>query len=400
MNILLAVTGSISSYKAYDILRGFVKKEHHVKVIMTAGAMKFIKADTFLYLGAQEVYTADDDFNTQKLEGTVLHIELAKWTDKLVIAPLSANTLAKLANGQADDLLSSVFLSLGEKQSILFPAMNTQMYVNPITQQNKKNIELNKNTFIHPPASGELACGDIGVGKLPEVETIVEFSLTYSGLKNDRKILITTGATVAPLDPVRYLTNPSSGKTGLELAKTYLSEGCNVVLVYGKNSQIDLHTLKEHPLLKAISVDTTENMYQVVKDHFDSADVFISSAAVSDIEFNQEDKKLKKDKTGTSLNFKWAKDVLAQMLKNKKNQKVISFAAESSEDHSIFQNKWDKKPVDLMVGNVVHNGFNGQPQGFGQNKNQYFFIKDGKVDQKQEMTKEELSKFIMNFTEK
>jgi phosphopantothenoylcysteine decarboxylase/phosphopantothenate--cysteine ligase len=400
MKIILGICGSISAYKAYDISRALIKDGHEVKIIMTAGALNFIKPETFKYLGALEVYAPGDDFNQKKQLKSVLHIDLKNWMDKLVIVPASANTLAKISHGFADDLLSSVFLCASNKESIIFPAMNTQMYINPITQKNLDTIKLNKLCFIHPPASGILACGDEGIGKLPEVDNIVEFIQSYTAIKNNRKILISTGATVAPLDSVRYLTNPASGKTGFELAKTYLKEGCEVTLIYGKLSNFNTASLSEHPNLTLISVETTENMYAAVKDNFDKADVFISSAAVSDIEFKTQKEKIKKDNFETNISFSWAKDVLAEMIKKKKHQKIISFAAESSEDHAIFQNKWEKKPVDLMVGNVVHNGFNGQPQGFGQNKNQYFFIKNGSVSDKKELTKTQLSQFILNYTEK
>jgi phosphopantothenoylcysteine decarboxylase/phosphopantothenate--cysteine ligase len=399
MKLIIGVCGSISAYKAYDISRGLVKAGHEVKVIMTTGAQNFIKPETFKYLGVTEVYEAGDDFNKAKQLSSVLHIDLKNWMDKLVIVPASANTLAKLANGFCDDLLSSVFLCASEKESIIFPAMNTQMYLSPITQKNLNTIKLNKLCFIHAPATGLLACGDNGVGKLPETDDILEFIQTYTTNDTGREILISTGATVAPLDSVRYLTNPASGKTGYELAKSYLKEGCKVTLVYGKLSDFNTNSLKEHPRLKLLSVETTEDMYKAVKENFESSDVFISSAAVSDIEFKTQEEKIKKDKFGTKISFTWAKDVLAEMIKKKKHQKIVSFAAESSEDHVIFQNKWERKPVDLMVGNVVHNGFNGQPQGFGQNKNQYFFIKNGSVSDKQELTKAQLSQFIYNYTE-
>lgn len=400
MNILLGVCGSISAYKSYDILRGFIKENCKVRIILTKGSLKFIKKETFYYLGAEKVYTYSDDFDISSQINNVLHIDLKDWSDKLIISPLSANTLSKIANGQCDDLLTSVFLSYTKKDVIVFPAMNTQMLENITTQRNIKLLSENPQCFIHPPSDGTLACGEIGKGKLPDVDTIVDFSIIFNNKIKNRTILITTGATIAPIDPVRFITNPSSGKTGFELAKSYLEEGCEVYLVYGMHSTFNKYSLLSHPRLHMIEVSTTEQMYQKVNKLFERADVFISSAAVSDFEFIQSDSKIKKDKTEKRLNFSWAKDILKEMIKKKtKKQKIISFAAETSNNEDIFQNKFQNKPVDLMVGNLVHNGFNGKPQGFGQNKNQYFFIKNGKVDKSETMTKNELSKIIKNFTE-
>jgi phosphopantothenoylcysteine decarboxylase/phosphopantothenate--cysteine ligase len=401
MKILLGVTGSISAYKAYDIARNFIKNGHEVKVILTSGALKFIKPETFNYLGVQKVYQPGDDFNLDQTMDNVLHIDLKDWCNLFVIAPASANTLAKLANGLCDDLLSSIFLTAEKKNIIIFPAMNTQMYINTVTQDNLNRLKTLQKTFIHPPTSGELACGEIGIGKLPDPETISEFVDCYPIKHNERKILITTGSTVAPLDPVRYITNPASGKTGYELTKSYLKSGCKVTLIYGSLSNIPVHTLLEHPNLTLVKASTTQDMYDKVNAAFDSCDVFISSAAVSDIEFDQSSKKLKKSLTKNHIEFSWAKDILGTMVQKKNpKQKIISFAAETNDLKENFSKKWKSKPVDLMVGNKVHNGFSGKPQGFGQIKNQYFFIMDGNVEEEKELSKAELSKFITNFTEK
>jgi phosphopantothenoylcysteine decarboxylase/phosphopantothenate--cysteine ligase len=405
MKIILGVTGSISAYKSYDIARNMVKAGHQVKVILTAGALKFLKPETYTYLGIDTVYHPEDDFNLSQTIDNVLHIDLKDWCDLLVIAPASANTIAKLANGQCDDLLSSVFLTAEKKNKIIFPAMNTQMYINTITQDNLKRLKTLENTFIHSPVIGELACGELGIGKLPDPETISEFVDCYPELnlkaENQRKILITTGSTVAPLDPVRYVTNPASGKTGYELTKSYLKKGCNVTLIYGTTSNIPVHNLQEHPNLTLIKASTTQDMFEKVNTAFDDCDVFISSAAVSDIEFEVSDKKLKKSQTEKNIEFNWAKDILGAMVKKKgPKQKIISFAAETNDLKENFSKKWESKPVDLMVGNKVHNGFSGKPLGFGQIKNQYFFIMNGSVEEEKELSKVELSKFITSFTEK
>lgn len=402
MNILLAVCGSVSAYKSYDLARGYVKAGHSVRVILTKGAEQFIKPQTFLYLGVEEVYTYSDDFNSTKKINNVLHIDLKNWLSKLVIAPASANTIAKLANGFCDDLLSSVFLSAFEKDIILYPSMNTQMYLNPITQKNISALAHNKNCFIHTPANGLLACEEVGIGKLPDIEDILIFTQVYNSKETPRNILINTGATVAVLDPVRYLTNPASGKTGFELTKKYLQQGCSVTLVYGKNSTFNKTALKEHPRLKMLEVSTTQEMYQIIEPLFSHADVFISSAAISDIEFEVSCSKIKKDLSDNNLNFTWAQDILSEMIKRKKHQKIISFAAESDSTPETFLKKWNKKPTDLMVGNIVNNGLsnhNPQPQGFSQDSNEYYFINNKAISSPIKLSKRDLSEYIFNFTE-
>lgn len=397
--ILLAVTGSISAYKSYDILRGLVKEGHQVKVILTVGAAKFIKSETFAYLGAEAVYTSEDDFNLQANQGNILHIELRKWMNLLVIAPASANTIAKLAGGFCSDLLTSVFLANRKKQVLIFPAMNTEMFKHPIQQSNLNKLNDLDHIFVHPPTEGLLACQDTGEGKLPDVSTIVDFTLTYPLENRKNKVLITTGATNAPLDPVRFLTNPSSGKTGYELAKYYLAHGNQVCLVYGKHSTIPVTNLNHHPNLKLYGVHTTEEMYQAVNSEFETSDVYISSAAISDIKFHHEDSKIKKDKVDKSLRFTWATDILKEMIHKRKQQKIISFAAETDDLNKNFKKKWNKKPVDLLVGNKVNSGFFGDQQGFGTNENEYFMVKQGEVVEQQAMSKQELAKYIYNFTE-
>ncbi len=402
MKIILGVSGSISAYKAYDILRGLIKKGHQVRVILTSGAQKFILPDTFSYLGAEEVYSAKDDFKTEQRMTNVLHIDLKNWADRLIIDPASANTIAKLAGGFCDDLLSSVYLTMEAKTKILFPAMNTQMLTNTITQQNLARLGEVQNTFIHPSVAGELICKEVGAGKLPEVNHIVEFVDCYTNQVNQRKILITTGPTSAPLDPVRYLTNPSSGKTGYELAKAYLKQGHHEVrLIYGALSTIDLTALEVMPNFFGVKVHTTEQMFQQVQKYFNTCDTYISAAAISDIEFTASPQKLKKSETLNNLEFTWAKDILKTVVAQREHQTIISFAAETGELDQNFSNKWKNKPVDLMVGNIVSNGISSSmPQGFGSDTNEYYMVKEGVVTEKLSLSKNQLADYILNFTEK
>jgi phosphopantothenoylcysteine decarboxylase/phosphopantothenate--cysteine ligase len=261
MRILLGVSGSISAYKALDIARGLFKNGHEVKVILTNGALKFVIPEVFTYLGVQDVYKSQDDFTHKN----VLHVDLARWCDVFVVAPASANTLSKLAQGRADDLLSSVFLALEpHKNVLLFPAMNSVMLAHPFTQQNiddiKKLRTLN-NLFVSPTDAGILACEEVGLGKLPSVEEIIEMIPTMiKPLKSpeQKTILATTGATIVPLDPVRYLTNSSSGITGFYLAEAALKEGHKVVMIAGAHSTAKLNLFSKHPNFRLIRAKTVE----------------------------------------------------------------------------------------------------------------------------------------------
>ena len=284
MRILLNVCGSISAYKSIDIARGLVKEGHQVRVILTKGAQEFVVPQVFKYLGVEEVYRHDDDFKYPLKTtdpGTVLHIELAKWAQSFVIAPLSANTLANLANGNASDLLTTVFLALGSETTIaLYPAMNSQMLTNAMVVHNFKKLEeIFPNLLILPTDEGELACGDTGLGKLPQVEKIVA-TLPYLNTSNTgKKILITTGPTMAPLDSVRFLTNSSSGITGFHLALEAISRGHEVTLIAGTNSTPKIDFLGDLPKLTLEKVSTTVEMRETVLKYFPESDVYISAAA-------------------------------------------------------------------------------------------------------------------------
>jgi phosphopantothenoylcysteine decarboxylase/phosphopantothenate--cysteine ligase len=398
MKIILAVTGSISAYKALDICRGLSKSGHEVRVIVSKGACEFLNPKAFHYLGAKNVYSFNDDFNLEQYESDtkVLHIDLVKWCDRVLISPASANTIAKLAGGFCDDLISSVFLALGDKPCLIFPAMNTNMLTHPMTQENLKKLSELKNVFIHPTKSGELACGDVGAGKLSDVELIIEVTPIINISKPTKTILITTGATMSALDPVRYITNASTGITGYKFAKEYLRLGYKVILIKGFNSTHEIDYLKDLPNIKIMEAATTAKMHELVLEHFDDCDYYISTAAMSDIEFDLSDSKLKKDKFNGQIPFHNAVDVLASVLDKKVKQKIVGFAAESSSDSDTFINKWKRKPVDLLIGNVVSSGATSAKKGFGSNENEYFFIKDAKIVETLSLSKDELAKKILD----
>lgn len=378
MNILLGITGSIASYKSYDVARALVKKGHSVKVVLTKGALEFIKPETFRYLGIESSYLPTDDFDPSLLEkGTVLHIDLVKWADKLVIAPASANTISRMATGITNDLLSSIFTAFGKKPVLIFPAMNTEMWKDSRIQEHKTKLESMSHIGIVNPVSGLLACGDIGAGKFPEVNSVVDLIETYNPINNkNKKIVVTAGATASPLDPVRYITNPSSGKMGMSVAMAFLSQGYHVTVLAGHQCTPDIENLNGHPNFKLIKAPTTELMKQAALEVFPTSSLYISTGAIADIEFDPATIKLKKEAMGNALPFRQAADILKEILNIRTIQKVISFAAETETTEAVFREKMNRKPVDLMIGNKVSNGLIGSPEveGFQKNSGEYFFV--------------------------
>lgn len=396
MRILLAVSGSISAYKAYDLCRELFKNGHEIKVVLTKGAENFIKKETFKYIGASAVYSASSDFDTTLYEedDRVLHINLAKWAEKIVIAPLSANTLVNLASGKAADLLGSLFLAAPKETPILlFPAMNPNMLSHPFVTENFQKMQKLSNVFIHPTMKGEMICGDEGSGKLADIFQVIDFIETYKINQSGKKIVITTGATRSPLDPVRYLTNPSSGLTGYEFSKYYLSSGYKVSLIAGIDATKNIERLTSHPNFTLNRVETTNDMYLKVMEEVQDADLFIASAAVSDIVFTKSNEKLKKDQMTGSLSFEAGTDILKEVLSLKKeNLKTVGFAAETKLNEEVLRTKWQKKPTDLLIGNVVSNGL--KPIGFSSAETEFSFFENNELIGKKTLSKKELASFI------
>lgn len=394
MKILLGVSGSISAYKTIDLARLLVKSGHDVKLVLTAGALKFVVPQVFTYLGVQDVYSSQDDFTNKN----VLHVDLARWCDVFVIAPLSANTLARLAQGQASDLLSSIFLALEPKKNILlFPAMNTHMLHHPFTKENfelVKKLSSLKNIFISSTDTGELACEEIGEGKLPSVEEIAELipTLAYSfGNQTQKTFLVTTGATIVPLDPVRFLTNSSSGITGYHFAEAALSLGHKVIMIAGINATPKLNNFLKHPHYQLTRVKTVDEMHQAVMNNIGDADLYVSSAAISDIEFNISNEKIKKESLAESLPIKKAVDILKTVIDLKlPHLKIVGFAAETNPSDDVLAKKMLTKPVDLLIATKVNNGLVNSNEVTGFNvdhayyriKNTKKFIHEGNLSKK------------------
>ena len=316
MNIIVAVTGSIACYKAFDVVRGLTKRNHRVRVVLTQGALDFIKPEIFKHLGAEYVYLPQDDHNPSKemFDGLehdqVLHIALARWAQKVVIAPLSANSLNKLGHGLADDLLSCLFLALKPEVAVLlFPAMNPAMWDNAIVKKNRETLASLPLTYMHSTMSGEMICGENGDGKLASVDEILTLIQSFELKSLQKKILITTGATIAPIDPVRFVTNASLGETGCWLALEALRLGYQVHLVATKYSTQKIDLLADHPRILIDKVATTQEMFEIVCSSFRDASAYISSAAIGDIAFHISTSKLKKDQLNGSLAFEKSQDI-------------------------------------------------------------------------------------------
>ncbi len=344
-NILLGITGSISAYKSAELLRLYQKQGAKVRVILTKSAKEFIGELTFRALTEEEVLSDWKDGKTG-LE----HIYWARWGDVLVISPASANTIAKLRVGLADNFLTSLALAYN-RNIVLAPAMNTQMYLNQAT---KENLEILKNRgfIIVEPDSGELACHEVGTGKLADLEKIFEatlYAVFPKPLKN-KKVVITAGGTREYFDPIRYISNNSSGYMGYTLAKLSYALGGDVVLISAPTC------LKKPYGVRTIDVVSAREMYNAVLKETEDADIIIMNSAVADFrpkEFSKS--KLKKDREKPIVELERNPDILKALGERKKeNQILIGFAAESD---NIFENakgKLERKNLDVIVANPLN----------------------------------------------
>lgn len=353
--IVLGVTGGIAVYKAADIVSRLKKLNANVEVIMTEAATEFVAPLTFQTLSNNVVHRSM--FN-EITNYDVEHISLAQKADLILIAPATANTIGKIANGIADNLLTTVVMATTAKV-IIAPAMNTKMYQNPIVQANMEKLKELGYEFIKP-AVGKLACGDYGEGKMAEPADIVDYVIS-SFVEKDligKKIIVTAGPTIEPLDPVRYMTNHSSGKMGYSIAKEAVDRGAEVVLISGPTS------LEPPKGVEFLRVKTTEDMLKAVGRYFDSCHVLIKSAAPVDYRpENVSSTKIKKKKGTDEIIIKYIKnpDIAAYFGKMKKNQIIVGFAAETENLFQYAEEKLKEKNFDFIVANDVSKegaGFN------------------------------------------
>ncbi len=347
-NVLLVVTGSIAAYKAADLTSMMVKAGFNVNVIMTKNACNFINPITFETLTGNKCITDTFDRN---FEFKVGHISLAKSSDLVLVAPASANIIGKLANGIADDMASTTILAAKCKKCVA-PAMNTAMYENPIVQENISKLEGFGFTFISP-AEGHLACGDSGKGKLADVEDIFSYVRHYIGSPHDmegKRVLITAGPTCEAIDPVRFITNHSSGKMGYALAEAAADRGARVTLITGR-------TALKHPLfMETVEVFSAGEMAEAVYRVKEEQDIFIFSAAVADFTpVSASDQKIKKkDGEVPVIELKRTEDILQTVGGNhRKDQFVCGFAMETEDLINNAEKKLEKKNADMICANSL-----------------------------------------------
>jgi len=389
-HILLCVTGGIAAYKAAEIIRLFKSSGSNVRVLMTKAAQEFITPLTMQALSGNQVHV---DLLDTEAEAAMGHIELAKWSDAILIAPCSANSISRLAAGKGDDLMTAVCLA-AECKIYFAPAMNQAMWADSRTQKNYQVLK--KNNFISiGPNSGEQACGDEGYGRMSEPQEIVsEVATNFSeGLLAGKKILITAGPTREKIDPVRYISNRSSGKMGFSIAEAARDEGGLVSLISGPVS------LKTPDEIKRINVESADEMFNEVNKVVNNFDFFISTAAVADFKPEKiENQKIKKEKKSNNLSMELIenKDILKSISLKKGDLKVIGFAAETQDVVKNAKKKLNEKKLDLIIANDVSDS----SIGFDSDENEVYLITK-KIEKKiDKISKKKLSRSIIEFIAK
>ena len=345
--VVLAVSGSIAAYKIASLASALGKLHADVQVLMTQNATNFINPITFETLTGNKCLVDTFDRNFQY---SVEHVALAKRADVVLVAPASANVIGKIANGIADDMLTTTVMACKCKK-IISPAMNTQMFENPIVQDNLKKLERYGYEVIQP-AVGLLACKDVGAGKMPEPETLLEYILREVAYEKDlkgKKILVTAGPTQEPIDPVRYLTNHSSGKMGYAIAKVCSMRGADVTLVSGKTA------IKPPLFVDVVPVTTARDMYEAVTSRFDQQDIVIKAAAVADYRPKTiSDQKVKKADGELSIEMERTDDILKYLGEHKReDQFLCGFSMETEHMLENSRKKLEKKNLDMIVANNV-----------------------------------------------
>ncbi|MBQ5344276.1 MAG: bifunctional phosphopantothenoylcysteine decarboxylase/phosphopantothenate--cysteine ligase CoaBC [Acidaminococcaceae bacterium] len=387
--IVLGVTGGIAIFKAVDLVSKLRKRGAEIRVVMTEHATKFISPLLFSEISGNKcsvsMWDGRDEFNVE-------HIALANWGDLILTAPATANIIAKMACGLADDLLSTVLLA-ASCPKIVCPAMNTGMYDNPATQENLKILE-KRGIFVMEPASGELACGTSGAGRLPEVPEIISYLERFlakrEGDMRGLKVLVTAAGTREPIDPVRYVGNRSSGKMGYSIARQALLRGADVTLITGPSA------LTPPPYAKVIPVETTKQMLDACLSEYPDTDIVIKAAAVADFKPRSvADQKIKKinPEDGMTIVMDQNPDILKTLGGLKKNQFLVGFAAETQNLLENAANKVKKKNLDMIVANDV----SLKGAGFNTDTNIVKFLyPDGTVEALEILSKDTVAAILLD----
>ncbi len=365
MNILLCITGSIAAYKAASLCRLFKVAGCEVKVIMTPLAKQFITPLTMATLSKNPILV--EFFNPENGEWNS-HVSLGEWADYMVVAPATANTMAKMAYGIADNLLLTTYLS-ARCEVVVAPAMDLDMYAHTATQQNIETLR-NRGVHIVEPASGELASGLIGKGRMSEPEEIFSFVKALSQKKNslaNKHFVVTAGATIEPIDPVRYITNHSTGKMGYAIAESLAERGAKVTLISGRSS------LATPRGVTRVDVLSAEDMYHAAVEAFESADGGVMCAAVADYTPKcVADVKLKKGDDDLSVELKRTRDIAATLGATKSSKILVGFALETNDEQANAEGKLRRKGFDF----VVLNSLRDKGAGFGGDTNKVTFVSE------------------------
>ena len=384
--VVLGVTGSIAAYKIANLTSMLVKLNADVQVIMTKNATNFINPITFETLTGNKCLVDTFDRNFQY---SVEHVALAKKASVVMIAPASANVIGKIANGIADDMLTTTVMACKCKK-LIAPAMNTNMFENPILQDNLKKLE-HYGMEIVSPASGRLACGDVGAGKLPDEELLLDYILREIKHEKDlagKTVLVTAGPTQEAIDPVRYITNHSSGKMGYAIARNAMERGARVILVSGVTA------IAPPPFVEVVNIVSAADMYEAVMKYKDESDIIIKSAAVADYTpVTVADQKIKKKDDDMSIPLGRTKDILKELGANKKEDQFI--CGFSMETENLIENsraKLDKKNVDMIAANSLR----VEGAGFGTDTNVITLITREDITELPIMSKDEAAEKILD----
>jgi len=382
-NILLGVSGGIACYKTLELCSRLVKKKVNLKVIMTESATEFVRPVTFETMAKGLVYSDMWEGHHEEVH----HIELPKWADLMLIAPASASTIGKMANGIADNFLIASYLAC-QKEVIIAPSMNTQMLLNPVTQRNLQTLK-EYGVKVIAPESGILACNTVGDGRMEEPENIVKYLEDYFTDKDliGKKIIVSAGPTIEPIDYVRYITNHSSGKMGYNIANEAKKRGAEVTLVSGHVNPFKINGIDR------IEVNTNEEMKNAIEEKFYDADALIMAAAPVDYRPSiVSDRKIKKSGKSINLEFIENLDILKYFGNKKTKQTIIGFAAETDDLISNANKKLNAKKADYIIANDLKK----EGAGFNQDTNIASFISKDGVRNLDIMSKKDLANEILN----
>ena len=384
-NIVLAVTGSIAAYKIANLASMLGKLHAKVTVLMTANATNFINPITFETLTGNKCLIDTFDRNFQY---NVEHVSLAKETDLVLVAPASANVIGKIANGIADDMLTTTVMACSCKK-IIAPAMNTQMYLNPIVQDNMDKLRRFGMEVITPD-TGHLACGDDGIGKMPSEQVLLDYILREIAFEKDlagKKVLVTAGATMEKIDPVRYISNHSTGKMGYAIAENAMLRGADVTLITGKSA------LTPPLFVNVVPVISAQDMFDAVRDCMEEQDIIIKAAAVADYRpVNPAEEKIKKQEDDMSIRLERTDDILGYIGEHKKpGQFICGFSMETQNMIENSRKKLLKKKADMIVANNLKQ----EGAGFGADTNIVTFITADDVEEMPIMSKEEVAFLLL-----